>query len=34
MDTAKAKAGEIQKSCKACHAVHREQLPDKTYKFK
>ena len=34
MDTAKAKAGEIQKSCKACHDVHREQLPDKTYKFK
>jgi cytochrome c556 len=34
MDTAKAKAGEIQKSCKACHSVHREQLPDKTYKFK
>jgi Spy/CpxP family protein refolding chaperone len=34
MDEAKAKAGTIQKSCKACHAVHREQLPDKTYKFK
>ena len=34
MDEAKAKASTIQKSCKACHAVHREQLPDKTYKFK
>jgi cytochrome c556 len=34
LDAAKAKAGEIQKSCKACHDVHREQLPDKTYKFK
>jgi peptidyl-tRNA hydrolase len=34
LETAKAKAGEIQKSCKACHDVHREQLPDKTYKFK
>ena len=34
MEVAKAKAGEIQKSCKACHSVHREQLPDKTYKFK
>ncbi len=34
MDEAKAKAGTIQKSCKACHSVHREQLPDKTYKFK
>jgi cytochrome c556 len=34
LDAAKAPAGEIQKSCKACHDVHREQLPDKTYKFK
>jgi cytochrome c556 len=34
MDTATAKAGAIQKSCKGCHDVHREQLPDKTYKFK
>jgi cytochrome c556 len=33
-DTAAAKAGVIQKSCKGCHDVHREQLPDKTYKFK
>jgi hypothetical protein len=34
MDAAKAKAGVIQKSCKACHDVHREQLPDKSYQFK
>ena len=34
MDAAKASAGTIQKSCKACHSVHREQLPDKTFKFK
>ena len=34
LDAAKASAGTIQKSCKACHSVHREQLPDKTYKFK
>ena|SRR5206468_514796 len=34
LDAAKATAGELQKSCKACHDVHREQLPDKTYKFK
>ena len=34
LDAAKASAGTIQKSCKACHDVHREQLPDKTYKFK
>lgn len=34
MDGAVAKAGTIQKSCKGCHDVHREQLPDKTYKFK
>ena len=34
LDEAKAKAGTIQKSCKACHSVHREQLPDKTFKFK
>ena len=34
MEAAKAKAGVIQKSCKDCHDVHREQLPDKTYKFK
>ena len=34
LDAAKAPAGEIQKSCKNCHDVHREQLPDKTFKFK
>jgi len=34
LDAAKAPAGTIQKSCKGCHDVHREQLPDKTYKFK
>ena len=34
MEAAKAAAGTIQKSCKGCHDVHREQLPDKTYKFK
>jgi cytochrome c556 len=34
MDAAKAPAGTIAKSCKGCHDIHREQLPDKTYKFK
>ena len=34
LDAAKAPAATIQGSCKSCHAVHREQLPDKTYKFK
>jgi cytochrome c556 len=34
LDAAKAPANEIQKSCKNCHDVHREQLPDKTFKFK
>jgi Spy/CpxP family protein refolding chaperone len=34
MDAAKAPATAIGKSCKGCHDVHREQLPDKTYKFK
>jgi cytochrome c556 len=24
----------LQGACKACHDVHREQLPDKTYKIK
>lgn len=24
----------LQGTCKACHDVHREQLPDKTYKYK
>ena len=27
-------ASALQKSCKACHDAHREQLPDKTYKLK
>ena len=30
----KAAAGNVQKTCKACHEIHREQLPDKSYKFK
>ena len=34
LDAAKAPATTIQKSCKGCHDVHREALPDKTYKFK
>jgi hypothetical protein len=34
LDAAKAPATSIQKSCKACHDVHRETLPDKTFKFK
>jgi len=34
LDAAKAPAGEIQKSCKSCHDAHREQLPDKSFKFK
>jgi hypothetical protein len=34
MAAATAAAAPIGKSCKSCHAVHREQLPDKTYKFK
>ena len=34
LDAAKAPAKTINGSCKACHDVHREALPDKTYKFK
>ena len=34
LDAAKAPQKTIGGSCKACHDVHREQLPDKTYKFK
>jgi cytochrome c556 len=34
LDTAKAKSKTIGGSCKACHTIHRETLPDKTYKFK
>ncbi|HYR90464.1 MAG TPA: hypothetical protein VE422_40725 [Terriglobia bacterium] len=35
-DTATAKAGGIQKTCKGCHDVHREEVSpgSKTYKFK
>ena len=33
-DAMKAASGNIGKQCKACHAVHREQLPDKTFKLK
>jgi spermidine/putrescine-binding protein len=33
-DAATASAGAIQKRCGACHMAHREQLPDKTFKFK
>ena len=34
LEAAKAPAKTIQGSCKGCHDVHRETLPDKTYKFK
>ena len=34
LDAAKAPLQVIQKSCTACHNVHRETLPDKTFKFK
>jgi len=34
MDAAKAAAAPIGKSCKSCHSVHRETLPDKTFKYK
>jgi uncharacterized FlgJ-related protein len=34
LDAAKAPLQVIQKSCTTCHNVHRETLPDKTYKFK
>ena len=34
LEAAKAPAATIAGSCKSCHAAHREQLPDKTYKFK
>ena len=33
-DAATASAGAIQKRCGACHMAHREQLPDKSFKFK
>jgi len=34
LDAAAEPAGALQKTCKACHDLHREQLPDKTFKFK
>ena len=34
IDAAGKTAGALQKTCKSCHDVHREQLPDKTFKFK
>lgn len=34
MAAAKASGDKIKAQCKACHDVHREQLPDKTFKFK
>ncbi len=34
LDAAAAPAGAIQKTCKSCHDVHREQLPDKSFKWK
>ena len=33
-DAATGPAGAIQKRCGACHMAHREQLPDKSFKFK
>src|SRR5437868_4749344 len=34
MAAAGAARGSLQKACKTCHDVHREQLPDKSYKYK
>jgi len=34
LDATRAPAEKIQKSCKSCHDVHREQLPDKSYRFR
>ena len=33
-DGASTTAGAIQKRCGGCHMAHREQLPDKSFKFK
>jgi len=33
-DAATGPAGAIQKRCGTCHMAHREQLPDKSFKFK
>jgi cytochrome c556 len=34
LDGAKAAVGKVKGSCKACHTIHRDQLPDKSYVFK
>lgn len=34
LDAAAGPATTIQKSCKGCHDIHREALPDKTFKYK
>lgn len=34
MAAAGAARGNLQKACGTCHAVHREQLPDKSFKYK
>ena len=34
LDAAKMPYAEMLKTCKSCHDVHREQLPDKSFKFK
>ena len=34
VDPMKTAQGNIQKMCKTCHEVHREQLPDKSFKMK
>jgi cytochrome c556 len=33
-DAMKAARTTLQKQCKSCHDAHREQLPDKSFKFK
>jgi hypothetical protein len=33
-EAAATSAAAMQKNCKSCHDIHREQLPDKTYRFK
>ncbi len=34
MEAATAAANKVKGTCKGCHDVHREQLPDKSFKFK
>jgi hypothetical protein len=34
LDAAAGPAGALQKRCGTCHMAHREQLPDKSFKFK